>query len=232
MHVPLPTVSDHELAKPRSQEELHRFFCETLEKFAETPEGKRAVRLNSEPNLKKFTEEILPLSQFADAFYCGAADALFNVELGTGSADAIITDQNGSTSEHLQITLANMDYQARLQLEHLQKFGCAPATGAKFSRDETGSVPRTSGAAESHDAILDAQLERLRMAVERKASKGYEDNTSLIVHYEATYYSEDDLDRIDDFANTVLAPLCRRYNKLYLVCGKEGFNRAYETKAT
>ena len=94
--------------------------------------------------MKKFMEEVWPLALFADAFYKGRREILFQPVLGWESYDALVLEvSSDKIAHHLQITQSFDGYQNHLRMLHLEEHGRAPVTGSKFEKDRaTGPCPR------------------------------------------------------------------------------------------
>ena len=77
-----PEITESNLQRRRTQSELRAWVDQLHGQFGSTKEGKRALRLNKGNLVKTFLEELWPLALFADAFYKGRSDTLFQLVLG------------------------------------------------------------------------------------------------------------------------------------------------------
>lgn len=223
-----PILNKTDLEWPRTQAELRAWVNDLHQKFGQTKDGKRAVRLNRDDLVKKFKEEIWPLALFADAFYKGRTDVLSKPVIGNQSYDALILKVSAHASanevlHHLQITQSFDGYQNYLRMLHLEEHGRAPVTGAMLHKDKaTGRVPKTWPEAVSHDRVLAQTLNTIHDAVRRKSRMRYESDTSLIVDFEDNHiHSESDRRALDGFARSTLVPAAANFAALYLVSDRE-----------
>jgi hypothetical protein len=213
-------LTETDLHKPRTQGELRLWIDQLHSQFEQTEEGRCAIRLNIGNLVKEFIEEVWPLALFADAFYGGTEDFLFQPVLGCASYDALILEASSrKIMHHLQITQSFDGYQNRLRMEHLDEHGRAPLTGSKLERNRaTGRVPKTWPEAIEHDQLLELTFQHIRDAVQRKSRMRYEPDTSLIVEFEDHHiHSEGDHLALDRFARSILVPAAGNFAALYLV---------------
>lgn len=230
----VPRLTEHDLQKPRTQAELRAWVDQLHNKFRQTEEGRRAVRLNKGNLVKEFIEEAWPLALFADAFYKGREDVLFQLVLGGKAHDALILRASSlMIAHHLQITQSFDGYQNRLRMEHLEAHGRAPLTGSKLERDRaTGRLPETWPEAVEHDQLLEQMFEHIRDAVWCKSQMRYGADMSLIVEFEDNHiHSESDRLALDRFARSILVPAAANFVALYLVSDRERLVLSYKTKA-
>ena len=230
----LPNLDPLNLQKPRTQAALRAWVDHLHGQFGSTAEGKRAIRLNKDLLVKTFREEVWPLTLFADAYYKGRTDILFQPILGYGSYDALIIEASGRRPLHyLQITQSFDGHQHYLRMFHLVEHGRAPVTGPKLQKDkDTRSVQETWPQVVRHDKALQESFERIQGAVERKSLMRYEADTFLIVEFEDTYIrSESDRTALDHFARSALIPRAAHFAALYLVSDRERLAFRYEIGA-
>jgi hypothetical protein len=233
MKFDVPQLRKADLEKPRKQEELRVLLDELYARFAKTRAGKRAIRLNEGELLKQLTEELWPLSLFADAFYRSRRDVLFQLAIDSPTYDALILESDNTQILHcLQITQAFDGYQEYLRMLHLEEYGRAPVTGPPLKKDRaTGSVPETTTDAVRHDDLLAQTFEQLRIAVNRKSRMRYEQGTSLIVEFKAYFIdSEEDRRQLDEFVRSQLLHEAEHFAGLYLVSGRDGFALSYDLR--
>jgi hypothetical protein len=228
----IPTLNATELERPRTQAELRAFVEDLHQKFGQTEEGKRALRLNHGDLVKRFKEEVWPLTLFADAFYKGRADVLFKPVISDQSYDALILEASTHKVLHnLQITQSFDGYQTYLRMLHLVEYGRAPVTGARLWKEKaTGRVPETWPEAVPHNRVLAQTFEAIYEAVRRKSQMRYGSETSLIVEFEDNHiHSESDRRALDKFARSTVVPAAAHFTALYLVSDRERLAFKYES---
>ena len=229
----IPNLSESDLQKPRIQADLRAWVDALHAQFVSTEEGKRAVRLNSGNLVKVFEEEVWPLALFADGFYKGRADILFQLVLGCESYDALLLDASERRPrKYLQITQAIDGNQNHIRMLHLNMYGRAPLTGPKLLKNEViESAQENWPEAVPHDRALQDSLGRIRDAVARKLTMRYEVGTFLIVEFEDTHiHSESDRIAIDQYARSIVVPLAQKatFGALYLVSDRKRLAFGYE----
>jgi hypothetical protein len=102
-------LSREECERQRTPRQFKHWIEETLARFRATPECRRAFRLRDDKLIKRFTEELLPLSYFLTRKYGDSSSVLCAPCLGDQPIyDAILEDHSSlpSRCEYLQITLA------------------------------------------------------------------------------------------------------------------------------
>ena len=191
----IPVIAKLEIEEPRTSDRLFEWVREVYGRFGATEEGRSAFRLREGPYLKEFQEEAWPLASYAKLFHAGRADLLFRPVLGNQSHDAlIIRSESHEVLSHVELTTAldgGAGYQERLRTLHLEQHGHAPLTGAQFARDRiSGDVPEVDLEMVDHADARDAELDRIRQAVHRKAKKNYPSDTILVVEFRSFHFSE------------------------------------------
>ncbi len=214
----MPDLLKTEIERPRTQMDLRSWVNEIDSAFEATEEGIKAARLNKGLNVKVFYEEVWPLALFADAFYAGRTDVLFQNIIGNQSFDALIIDASSQQIiEYLQITQSFDGYQTHLQMLHLNQHGWAPGTGPPLRKSPRSQhVPETTLLTTDFDDGLQAEMENILTAVQMKSTMRYESKTSLIVEFEDQYISRA-VEALNRFARTRLLPILTTFEKLYLV---------------
>jgi hypothetical protein len=228
----IPTLTKTDLERPRTQEELREWVDDLLRRLSQTSEGIHAVRLNRGKFVKQFEEEIYPLALFADAFFRGRSDVLFQPVIGIQPYDALLVE--ASTHHYLEITQAFDGHQNHLRMLHIEKHGRAPITGPKLEKDKTrGCVQETWPEAEAHEELLARTFAAIQTAVKEKSVKPNKSDTTLIVEIvDHHIHSESDRRALDSFARSTLVPAAARFAALSLVSDRERLAFNYKTRAT
>lgn len=227
----MPTLTETDLERPRTQEELRKWVDDLHQSFFQTRESIHALRLNM-GLVKQFREEVYPLALFADAFFKGRSDVLFQPVIGSQSYDALLME--ASTHHYLEITQAFDGYQHHLRMQHLEKYGRAPITGPRLEKDKTnGCVHEIWPEAEAHEKLLAQTFAAIQTAVKKKSEKPYKSDMTLIVEIEDHHlHSESDGRALDSFARSTLVPAAAaRFAVLSLVSDSKRLAFKYKTEA-
>ena len=221
----IPKLSKDDIEKIRTQEEFRRWADDLDSALGSTEEGVRAVRLNKGHLVKQFYEEAWPLALYADAFYAGRVDVVFQSIIGNQSYDALILDKSDlRIIQCLQLTQTFDGYQRVLKMLHLEKYDWAPATGPPLRKtpgvEDIGEYPLIT--TDFNDG-LDAELQKILMAVQRKSMMRYESNTSLIVVFEDDYISRD-YEALNRFVREQVLPVIPRFESLCLISDRSHFS--------
>jgi hypothetical protein len=214
-----PALSSTEMEQARTQVELRAWADNVHERFGQTEEGKRAMRLKEETLLKKFMEEIWPLALFADAFYPQATGVLFKPVIGNQSYDALLMERaSRRTKEYLQITQAFDGHQNYLRMLHLSEHGRAPRSGDVKRSRGSKHVEESWGEAVPHEDAISKTFEEIKKAVVNKSRMRYEKDTALIVEFDDwCIHSEADRHALNQWTRRELPVIASNFRGVSLV---------------
>lgn len=215
-----------EIEQERTARELFEWVVEAHARLGETAQGRSMIR-ERRGLLKRFYEEVWPLANYAWYFFRDT-DLRFRPVAGSQTDDGFVRDASTGESKPIQVTQAQLrreGAQDALRREHLERFGRAPADDG-FVRDPSGAVAERGGGATPADALLDARLQALKQAVDRKARMASSPNTILVVEVSGMLLGGEDRAAIDTFARAELCPIARGgFSELAIVddLGRFGF---------
>lgn len=189
----MPNLAKSELERPRHARELHEWVLRLTKEFGTTSEGKNAVGLRPDPDMKKFIEEVRPLANYAKLFFWDRSDVSFVPVIGDQPLfDAFLReDDSGKTLCYFEVTLASYDYQERLRDEHLCEHGRAPQTTKQpLKRALSGHVEYKEAEAVCNRDWVSETLEKICKRIESKDKKNKKRrclaNRVLIVEFDDT----------------------------------------------
>lgn len=172
--------------------------------------------------MKKFMEEIWPLSLIGDHCYRGRSNVFFRAVLGDQPYDAHILDRSSRTEKviPLEFTQAAYDEEMHHRMLYMKQHGHVPLTGAviKTGTKRRGITVEPPLVALDHDQGRLAQFKRIEREARKKALGERLPETRLGIVYEGLYISDqEDFDRLHRLVLQTLAPLLRSFAHLYLI---------------
>lgn len=225
-------LTQQELETPRSAAEMLAWVDAAHGRF-----NTKDLRTQAREG-KHFANELIlearPVALFAQRYFDASPEVIIRHVLGNQNYDGTVDDkrQNPSSVRCLEVTTTLKTYEDSLRMELLNKQGHVPAYGpvtAEGPRHKRVSI-KAEGLAREHEAIRADHLKRVQDAVERKAKKGYEKNTALVVAVDDSvpFREVEDVKALDILARDVLVPTLKASNfSLLALEGSNGLHLCY-----
>lgn len=167
-HLQTPILTRDDIQRSRSQASLGNWVNEIAGQFQASDVAKSEYRLNKVPFVKEFSEEVLPLNLYAEAYYKDDDDVRFRPVIGNQSYHAVVETVDGMPLHYVQVTQACDGYQAHLQMLHLEEYGHAPLTGPNLRKKEHGGIVESKLEFQRKDLRIAAELEIIRAQSHRE----------------------------------------------------------------
>lgn len=216
-------VTEGELTKERSPEELAVWIEYKMAEIAAQDGGKEAVRLRK-GLCKQLVEEVYALHIFAQTRFNGISNITLRAVLGNQNYDAIITDNSSQPAKvsKIEITQANEgegEYLQRLMLNERKWAPAAPGQIEKRGTKNTGIVLTTKTAAVNVEEYPDVQIGFITSAFSRKIGKNYEPGTELLIMFDDVlgFREEEHLRKLSAFVNTDLGSQAAGFSAIHVV---------------
>ena len=174
-------VADYE--RPRTSEELSEWWLEKHHLFAATKEGKIYCR-NGRGLSKKFYEEAQPMRTFMNAYFAGS-DMRCRLDAGTGAADAVLLDKNGSAAKQIQITYAIDGYTEHLRMQQLTRAGSVDVLTRPIihGSGRSKAVVFPIGRYTAHNDTVSEMIQMIHDRIRNKSAKRYTPGFALLVAF-------------------------------------------------
>jgi len=230
---PTTVVTKEELETPRSVPAYSAWVNEALARF-NTPKLRAAARLGK--NLaKELTDEALPISWFANAYYNGSDKVIITHRIGNQNYDAEVADRRNDPASirYIEVTVSDRDYEESLRMEILNRDRSAAAYGEVIVKGPKNRRTKLEAKSQTvrHEDIREKHINAVVNAVRQKCKKNaYPKHTALVVRVDdATPFREnDDIRALADLAEgTLTKMLCDKFELLVLV-GGQGLYLAYD----
>lgn len=214
-------VTQTELTAERAPGELTDWVAWKFREIAQRAGGKEAVRMR-QGLCKQLVEEVYPLSIFACLRFGVSENVTLQPIIGNQNYDALVIDHSSSPprTSKLEITQAHEGEPEYLRRLMLQEQRWAPASGQieKSGTKNTGIKLTTNLVAKRVEDLLNEQIVLIRDALDRKLSKKYESDTSLLIMFEdvVAFDEEDQRQELYRVVRDELGPKAEPFVALYL----------------
>lgn len=218
-------VTQEELIVERTPQNLIHWVDQKLQEISQQEGGKEALR-RRKGLCKYFMEEIYPIRILAEFQFAGRSDIKLQPVIGNQNYDALIKEYV-SPSPHITKLEITQAYEGDEYLERLmlQEQGWSPLNGRinKRGTKNTGIEMEAEIVVTDVQDWLNNQITLIRHALEKKAKKNYESNTSLLIMFDDTIdllvadakeelqnFIQNELSRVNNFTTIYLAGRSKR----------------------
>lgn len=220
--VSMKFITEDDLIIERTPQELINWFDYKLNEIQQQEGGKKALRMR-EGLCKKMLEELYPLRLLAEFQFANKNDIRLQLVIGNQNYDALIIDHPFSPARKnkLEITQAHEGENHFLRRLMIQEKGWAPLSGQVIKRgtQNTGISVDAPLIVRDVEDSLNTQKNLIGKALERKAKKKYDPNTSLLIMFDDLIASHvpDVKEILYQFIQSELEFKAATFSTLYLV---------------
>jgi hypothetical protein len=222
---PSSILTEEDMKKERTPEELSLWWEEKNREFASSEEGRQYILLKRGLT-SKFRDEIYPLMILANIKYMGRSDIGCIPNLRNDNFDAIIRDYSCSppTELKLEFTLAIDGHDDHLRMKYFIEHNYVSLTEplSHTGTEKTGHKIALEGVLPSHYALLENNFLLIKNRAQQKCKpKSYGKNHILVIiidhNISPGFDNEKDLKALKEFTETNLINLPLDFGELYIL---------------
>ncbi|MBN1906328.1 MAG: hypothetical protein JW927_14650 [Deltaproteobacteria bacterium] len=191
-------ISKQELQKPISTDKAFKWVESLLNRFLESEDSKRFLRLKNGVT-QELIDELYPLGKYSKNYYNNPDIFLKYYPGSEKSFDADFIDGKGNLIEKVEVTMAIDGQQQRIQSEAINEFGHSPVyqtpnyTGNRRNR----VLKETESTTISSDKIFEIQTKRIQEAYRKKHTNIIKyPNMTLLIGVDIPLFMEWEYERI------------------------------------
>ncbi|MBI3989411.1 MAG: hypothetical protein HY347_07315 [candidate division NC10 bacterium] len=208
----------------RAPDQLASWVDQKCRELSSSPEARRYARLRRDELVKKFYEELRPLSLFAQHCHSGRNDVYCQPNLNKrDNFDAVI--RNCSTTPEtilfIQFTSTTESYEESLRMEVLNEGGSVNALGkvkVKGTR-VTGHTIEVENECVLHSEVVGKNLRLIKERAQEKAKREHSEQHVLVIVIDDyfAFTSDEDIATLKDFVEWVVISPKLDFKTLYLL---------------
>ena len=214
-------ISIEEICSPRTPTQFLEWFEDKLREIKETDVINDQVILR-EGISKFFYEEVFPLYRLFQNKKDAWSNLKFKNVYGEQPFDVeIFGSRECEFPSFLEITMADQNYEDHLRMRYFTEHGDVCMTGpvTHTGTKKTGLNISVANEAREHTEMNQEKKDLIRIAITRKTSKAYPENTGLLVYFDdyVAFSRYKDKAVMDGFLDEVDVGWTDKFSALYLV---------------
>ncbi len=214
-------ITEEELSKERTANEFIQWIDDKSKWFDQQEGGTKAVRLKI-GLCKQLAEEAYALNKLLKNQH-DTANKTYQCVIRSQNYDVIIRDKSGKIESlsKLEITQAHEGEVEHHRMILLEEKGSVSAAGKikKTGTKKTGLELEDNHLAFKHEDLLKYNLKLIKEAFDKKKSKPYGEDTSLLIMFkdDVTFRDDNDIQRLHDFVEVEICRKNTKFQNIYLV---------------